>query len=187
MKPSGLQGLGLFQNSQTVDKSLRVIFTIPPLENRHLWTPAPWVTQSYWPPGYGEIAKPNQGSDTWTLHLSPGVASFQTVKDQLPFLALLWTVLVFEVLQREEEIGEETSLFVFICGKLAVLLMMAVPVPEGVKWVRKQVEAGPGLLLGVHTPAPEPEGSFKAPGDAEPGITAGGMGFSPALGLALVK
>lgn len=74
--------------------------------------------------------------------------------------------------------GEDTSLFAFICGKLAALLMMAVPGPGVANWARKQVEAGPGILLVVHTPASEPEGSFKAPGDAEPGITAGGMGFS---------
>lgn len=56
--------------------------------------------------------------------------------------------------------------------------MMAVPVPGGAMWVRKQVEAGPYHLLVAHTPAPEPEGSFKAPGKAEPVITAGEMGFS---------
>ena len=100
------------------------------------------------------------------------------MRDQLPFLAPLWTVLVFEVPKGKEEMGEDTSLFAFICGKLAALLMTAVPVPGGAKWARKQVEAGPGLLLVVHTPASEPEGSFKAPGDAEQGITAGGMGFS---------
>lgn len=94
--------------------------------------------------------------------------------DQLPFLVLL----CFDVPQGEEEMGEDTSLFAFMCGKLAALLTMAVPEPEGTKWARKQVEAGPGLLLVVHTPASEPEGSFKAPGDAEPGLTAGGMGFS---------
>lgn len=110
--------------------------------------------------------------------LSPEVALFQAVRDQLPFLAPLWTVLIFEVPQGEEELGEDTSRFAFICGKLAALLMMAVPVPGAAKRARKQVEAGPDLLLIVHTPASEPEGTFKAPGDAEPGITATGMGFS---------
>lgn len=55
---------------------------------------------------------------------------------------------------------------------------MAVPVPGGMKRARKQAEAGPGLLLIVHTAEYEPEGSFKAPGDAEPGITVGNTGFS---------
>lgn len=125
------------------------------------------------------MAKPNQShTPGLSTSLSPGVSLFQTVRDQLPFLAHLWTVLVFEVPQGEEEMEEDTSLFAYICGKLAALLMTAVPVPGGAKWVRKQVEAGLGLLLVVHTPASEPEGSFKAPGDAEPEITAVGMGFS---------
>lgn len=38
--------------------------------------------------------------------------------------------------------GENTSLFAFICDKPAALPMTDVPEPGGAKWGRKQLEAG---------------------------------------------
>lgn len=64
---------------------------------------------------------------------------------------------------REEEIGEDTSLFAFICDKLAALPMTDVPAPGGAELGRKQLEAGVHLLLGVHTAASQPGGSCTAP------------------------
>lgn len=64
--------------------------------------------------------------------------------------------------------GENTSLFAFICDKPAALPMTDVPEPGGAKWGRKQLEAGVHLLLPVHTPASQPGRSCMAPGDAEP-------------------
>lgn len=68
---------------------------------------------------------------------------------------------------REEEIGEDTSLFAFICDKLAALPMTDVPAPGGAELGRKQLEAA----------ASQPGGSSTAPGHAEPGATAGGIGL----------
>lgn len=68
MKPSVLQGLGLFEISQTIDKSLRIIFMILSFEDRHLWTP-PWVKESYWCLAHRGMAKSHQGADIWTPHL----------------------------------------------------------------------------------------------------------------------
>lgn len=73
--------------------------------------------------------------------------------------------------------GEDTSLFSFICDKLAALPMTDVPAPGGAEWGRKQPEAGVHLLLAVHTAPSQPGGSCTAPGHAEPGVTAGGMGL----------
>lgn len=60
--------------------------------------------------------------------------------------------------------------------------MTAVPAPGGANWGKKQLEAGVHLLLAAHTPAPQPGGSCTAPGGAEPGITAGGMGLGHMAG-----
>lgn len=155
MKPSGLQGLGLFEISQTVDKSLRIIFMTLSLENRHLWAAAPWLKEPFWCLGHRVMARSHQVSDIWTPHLFFSCALIQTVREQLLFSALCRQSQSLSI-PREEEMGEDTSLLAFICDKLAALPMTDAPVPGGAKWGRKELEAGVHLLLAAHTPAPHP-------------------------------
>lgn len=172
MKPSCLQDLGLFEISQAVGKPLWIIFMVLSLENRHLWTPGPWVMQSYCPSGYREMAKLNQGSHPYTLHLSFSQCC------SLPDSEDLSTSVDSCSLWGSPERGGDGRGHFPVCFHLWQISCSLDDGCSCARRLRKLVEASPGLLLVVHTPASETEVSFNAPGDAEPGIITGEMGFS---------